>query len=136
MKYTLVEYSSNNSGGSWWLKDEDWLNLEKNGWEINWCKDDPFYIKDWGKGSDWDGRWLGALAKSATFKGTMREAIDSFNIHSGNNARDLGCSCCGTPHDFSLQEYDTEKMEEDGDDYYPNTLEYWSPSFPAQGEEY
>ena len=32
-----VEYSSNNSGGSWWLSDDDWRKLEKAGWEIQWC---------------------------------------------------------------------------------------------------
>ncbi len=26
-----IEYSSNNSGGDWWLKDEDWFALEKAG---------------------------------------------------------------------------------------------------------
>lgn len=31
-----VEYSSNNSGGGWWLKDTDWLALEEQGWEIEW----------------------------------------------------------------------------------------------------
>lgn len=27
-----VEYSSNNSGGSFWLNDKDWKALEKAGW--------------------------------------------------------------------------------------------------------
>ena len=31
-----VEYSSNNSGGRWWLKDEDWIALEKAGWTVAW----------------------------------------------------------------------------------------------------
>lgn len=31
-----VTYSSNNSGGGWWLKDEDWLKLERAGWTVLW----------------------------------------------------------------------------------------------------
>lgn len=31
-----VEYSSNNSGGSWWLKDKHWRDLEEAGWEVVW----------------------------------------------------------------------------------------------------
>ena len=31
-----VEYESNNSGGSWWLKDEDWIAMEKAGWDVGW----------------------------------------------------------------------------------------------------
>lgn len=39
-----VDYTSNNSGGGWWLNDEDWLALEKAGWDVSWgptlfCKD-------------------------------------------------------------------------------------------------
>lgn len=31
-----VKYSSNNSGGDWWLTDEDWRRLEEAGWEVEW----------------------------------------------------------------------------------------------------
>lgn len=31
-----IEYDSNNSGGSFWLKDEDWKALEDAGWHVNW----------------------------------------------------------------------------------------------------
>jgi hypothetical protein len=34
-----VTYSSNNSGGSWWLKDEDWQKLEDAGWYVVWGGD-------------------------------------------------------------------------------------------------
>lgn len=30
------EYRCNNSGGYWWLKDEDWKALEKAGWTVIW----------------------------------------------------------------------------------------------------
>ena len=32
----LVEYSHNNSGGHWWLTDDDWRELEKAGWKVEW----------------------------------------------------------------------------------------------------
>jgi hypothetical protein len=45
-----IEYSSNNSGGSWWLSDDDWKKLEDAGWVVEWENE----------------RWLGALAKRAS----------------------------------------------------------------------
>lgn len=35
-----VEYDSNNSGGRWWLDDEDWRALEDAGWFVNWGGED------------------------------------------------------------------------------------------------
>ena len=31
-----IEYSSNNSGGSWWLTPADWRALEDAGWDVQW----------------------------------------------------------------------------------------------------
>lgn len=90
-------YASNNSGGSWWLKDEDWKNLEAKGWKVDWIKDLPndSFLK--GK----DGRWLGALAKSATKEfPNLGEAIADFEIITGQDYYDEGCNCCGNPHDI------------------------------------
>lgn len=33
---SYVEYGSNNSGGEWWLSDEQWRALELAGWEVVW----------------------------------------------------------------------------------------------------
>jgi hypothetical protein len=92
----LVKYSSNNSGGSWWLKDADWLALERAGWHVEWggnyfCKskyklsnqeippgkpepcenpDDCHGHRRFDTAVEADtgknGRWLGALAKYAS----------------------------------------------------------------------
>ena len=92
-----IEYSSNNSGGSWWLSDDDWKNLEAAGWEVQWVKDDE-YKQKWYSGSD---RWLGALATSATREGlSMEEAISEWAGITGQYADKEGCPCCGQPHDF------------------------------------
>lgn len=93
-----VEYHSNNSGGSWWLSDEDWKNLEEAGWEVDWYKDraDPLSGRD-----NPEGRFLGALASSAKRYGvTLRHAVAEWEAITGECATDEGCPCCGTPHSF------------------------------------
>jgi len=96
VKLTEYEYSSNNSGGTWWLKDEDWRKLEAAGWRVRWVKDGghPF-LKP---GED---RWLGALA-TAAFKAFPSEdaARDEFEAITGQDANAEGCNCCGQPHNF------------------------------------
>lgn len=64
MAERYVTYSSNNSGGSWWLTDQNWKDLEKAGWEVKWVKDDPYHKNNGG-----GDRWLGALATEATRRG-------------------------------------------------------------------
>jgi hypothetical protein len=97
-----IEYRSNNSGGSWWLEDQDWLALEAAGWQVHWVKDDPERMK-------WEcaktGRWLGALATSASkdFE-SPGEAIREFERITMQNTSNEGCNCCGAPHNFSWGE--------------------------------
>lgn len=92
-----VRYSSNNSGGHWWLKDEDWLNLEKAGWEVRWFKTDQFH-QDWHPSED---RFLGALAQEAVRRNTtMSEAIAEWSRITGQDPEEEGCPCCGQPHSF------------------------------------
>ena len=78
-------YDTNNSGGSWWLNEEDWMRLEKAGWIIEWKKED----------------WLGTKATRALFLGSYSEAVHSFETVLGMNADEEGCPCCGQPHSFS-----------------------------------
>jgi hypothetical protein len=80
-----ITYSSNNSGGDWWLSDDDWKKLEAEGWKVNWKPK----------------RFLGALATTATKEFASRdEAITEWERITGQDAWDGGCSCCGNPHDF------------------------------------
>lgn len=80
-----IEYSSNNSGGDWWLSDDDWKALEAAGWVIEWKPE----------------RWLDALATSATREGlSMDDAIAEFEKVTGQDANATGCECCGEPHYF------------------------------------
>lgn len=83
-----IKYSSNNSGGSWWLSDDDWKKLEAAGWSVEWKKE----------------RWLGALAKSASKDfDSVGAAIREFEEVTGQQASDEGCNCCGAPHSFSWE---------------------------------
>ena len=93
-----VTYSSNNSGGYWWLHDQDWLNLEAAGWKVDWYKDmDSGALFRTGE----EGRWLGALASGATRKGlTLTEAVAEWESITGLSADEAGCRCCGQPHSF------------------------------------
>lgn len=108
MKTFHVEYSSNNSGGSWWLKDGDWKNLEKEGWRVHWEADRP--ADAWFSGDvKKTGRWLGALATNACkdFEATSEgdaenKAISEFESITGQDYWSRGCSCCGNPHYMSV----------------------------------
>lgn len=129
-----VEYSSNNSGGHWWLTDDDWKQLELAGWKVAWCRlgklykngravtdangtpklvpidelpddKDHKWQKDYRDYRDNDGRYLGALAKEAYRTGlSLEEAVDEWETVTGKSSCDTGCPCCGPPHSFT--EYD------------------------------
>lgn len=112
----IVRYKANNSGGSWWLADEDWRALEKAGWTVEWFRNDPYYKSD---------RFLGALASSATRTGlSLGDAIAEWERITGQESSALGCECCGTPHYFA---------EETGDGHY---IRSYSPEFPLYGDKF
>jgi hypothetical protein len=91
-----ITYSSNNSGGDWWLTDGDWYALELAGWEVDWFR----YSGDRKKLKQ-SHRWLGALASSASREGlTLDEAVEEWESLTGKSAKDSGCECCGPPHTF------------------------------------
>lgn len=126
---SYVQYESNNSGGRWWLNDEQWFALEQAGWVVEWetlghkytergdyaDRDEngiPVLVpKEESNGlglfKDKDGRFLGALAQRAYRPGLrLREAAEEWERITGESSTDAGCACCGQPHRFT--EYDTE----------------------------
>lgn len=117
-----IEYSSNNSGGSWWLNDSDWLALESAGWVVDWYADQTSGPYSTYKG----GRFLGALASHAhkivSSKAEASEAIEEWERLTGNSATSEGCNCCGQPHYFSL--YDDEDNYVSSFDVSPKYVEY------------
>ena len=85
----LVNYYSNNSGGEFWLADEDWEALEKAGWIVNWH----------------DKRRFGTPAYEAEKEfNTIKEAIDEFEKITNQEASAEGCECCGPPHEFTWED--------------------------------
>lgn len=116
-----IVYNSNNSGGDWWLGDDNWKALEANGWVVHWYHDpdDPSHShsrEDVGTSlgchshrygdpllqanSDGD-RWLGALAVSAAKEtNDPAGAIEEWERTTGMRAGSVGCNCCGPPHTF------------------------------------
>lgn len=113
MKYT-VEYSSNNSGGRWWLTDSDWEKLEEVGWTVRWYRDE----KDRIFGSHKDGRFLRALASRASIEieaksasEAMAAGIQKWESDTGQSASEEGCNCCGPPHAFTVKNEDGGEWE-------------------------
>lgn len=95
-----VKYISNNSGGDWWLKDEDWYNLEKSGWNVHWFKNETNQYMS----ADKDGRWLRALAKYAEKEfDSPSDAMKEFEKITSQKVSDEGCNCCGAPHSFEWE---------------------------------
>jgi hypothetical protein len=94
-----VQYSSNNSGGSWWLDDEDWRALEEAGWKVGW------YIDSGMRMVTEEGRFLGALAADASKEfPSLREGIAEWESITGQDSYEEGCECCGPPHGFYSEE--------------------------------
>ena len=131
----ILEYSSNNSGGSFWLSDEDWKNMEDAGWKVQWggrwfCnskwnlrpKERPAYLeKECSQDEECPGhpaarnfeevnksmRWLGALATNATIEtDNPKRTIREWEDLVSQDSCATGCSCCGPPHDFSWRDED------------------------------
>lgn len=135
-----VEYRTNNSGGSWWLSDDDWKALEDAGWEVEWggvyhCGTSASFRRPEGapepceSSDDCPGhsvcenaeqarahRWLGALATRAEIEvEDPVEAIRSFERVTGEDASAEGCNCCGPPHSFSWEDENGEWEYASGD---------------------
>lgn len=98
----MINYISNNSGGSWWLTDEDWINLEKWWWRVfwGWFNTDHTDRKFNSYQEAEKYRWLWALATSAKFDWTEEEAIASFEDITWIDTNEEWCECCGEPHLF------------------------------------
>lgn len=95
-----VTYRANNSGGRWWLTDGDWKALEAAGWSVEWC---ALEVREYRR-PDTDGRWLGALAVSASIEcETPGDAMRAFESVTKQTVSDEGCNCCGAPHEFSWE---------------------------------
>lgn len=104
---SYIEYSTNNSGGSWWLSDKDWEALEEAGWVVNWLEDDDY----WSSKVDENGKWLGTKALRARRYGLPMAIVKAeFSVVTGHYPDDEGCSCCGQPHAFYAHDENGEMI--------------------------
>lgn len=131
----VLVYSSNNSGGSWWLTDESWAALEDAGWVVHWqhpheqahgdvVHEVTEYTRFGGHHHSYEHelivverpdfetgeRWLGALAQSAALATTDPEAgIAQWEAVTGMSSTEEGCNCCGEPHNFTFYDADGKR---------------------------
>jgi len=101
----MVEYLSNNSGGSDWLSDKNWESLEKAGWRT-YGFDNFEYDKEGARILDTQGfpKFVGRKRRKIyAFKkfDNIREALLEFEELAEQDVSDEGCNCCGAPHSFS-----------------------------------
>jgi hypothetical protein len=109
MPWYEVEYSSNNSGGSFWLSDDDWYALRDAGWDVDWVAESEFHQRY----HPGEVRSMGALAMNASKtvqapdeSYAYRMVVDEFERITNEYANEHGCSCCGPPHNFYSSEVD------------------------------
>lgn len=129
----VIEYDSNNSGGSWWLSDDHWKALENAGWVVHWIHDretqhgehvhapstSAFAPRDHRHSYEdilmpaepTGERWLGALATSAAKVTTdPAKTVREFERITGQDASEQGCNCCGEPHNFVYRDSDGNRQ--------------------------
>lgn len=80
-----VQYSTNNSGGYYWLSKKDWLALESAGWIVD--KNDIF---------------MGVYHKAYRQARSIHHAVTEFANVTGQDPHAEGCNCCGQPHYFNV----------------------------------
>jgi hypothetical protein len=124
MESHYIEYNSNNSGGVWWLSDQNWIDLFEAGWKVAWADwpihytaegnhkidsdgapvispDDPEFESKWDAFKDDSGRFQGAVANRAYRNGlSFEDAVAEWEKITNMSALDAGCPCCGRPHEF------------------------------------
>jgi len=105
-----IEYSTNNSGGSWWLSDQDWLALEAAGWTVQWVGPNGGHREPYAKSLTEAAEYMGTHAVSAEKDFPVEDESDAeilakrcFERATGQDADDEGCSCCGRPHNFYVK---------------------------------
>lgn len=92
-------YSSNNSGGSFWLKERDWKALEAAGWVLIERKS-PLFL----------GQKYTEAYKMIEYDEILKTIAEFFDV-TGQNIFDFGCSCCGAPHSFRAEDENEERIK-------------------------
>lgn len=88
-----VSMRENNSGGYWWLNESDREGLEKAGWRVT------HPVSRWGGGTG-----ISKVFHADTEHGAIVQAKMDFNNATSQYADSLGCTCCGQPFWFNVDE--------------------------------
>ena len=92
-----VVFNENNSGGSWWLREEQYQKLFDAGW-----KPGRWRYGDEGKG--YGGAVKIIVLDAVDAKLAERQAYDlaitEWEHLTGENHNEVGCTCCGPPYQF------------------------------------
>lgn len=113
----ILVYDSNNSGGNWWLTDENWEALAAAGWNVHWAHIPKDFEYDRPVGRcygdkvldtvkrDPDVRYLGAAAAGCAKRfDNPAEGVREWEGLTGQSAGAIGCNCCGSPHSFEWRD--------------------------------
>lgn len=87
---SYIKMRENNSGGSFWLTEQNYKDLFALGWE--------------GEGIDPTNRYDGRVLINRVL--SKRMALAQFEDVTGYSPDEEGCECCGQP--FYFVEYDDE----------------------------
>lgn len=79
-----IEYTSRNSGETWFLDDREWEALARAGWDVE---------------ASANKAQITISASSA--REALTDAIHAWERVTGCQASNPGCDCCGPPHNFS-----------------------------------
>jgi hypothetical protein len=101
-----VDFSENNSGGSWWLDGKDYTALYLAGWKSD-------------EDSRYDGRPYRVTKRFTAPTERLAEsmAIDEWERITGASAQEEGCNCCGQPYNFY-----TSQVNSDGSDEFSEAV--------------
>jgi hypothetical protein len=89
-----ITFSENNSGGCWWLKQEQYANLFKVWWKPGReCYDGTV------RGAS-RIIVLDAIDEDVALAAASKLAIMEWEKATGENADEIGCTCCGPPYQF------------------------------------
>ena len=104
----LIGYRENNNGGYRRVTEDGWKTLEAAGWKrmVRWPKGDATgnYVLDENglpvpnmDTDDWDPHMAFKICE------TPGHAIREWEVATGLQATDEGCTCCGVPHRFEWE---------------------------------
>jgi hypothetical protein len=92
----IVGMDENNSGGYYWLGEDDYKDLIDKGWTRG--------VEKYGYGGT-ETRVAHKTFEAASEDHAIELAKSEFEVVTGQRADAIGCTCCGRPFYFSVDPY-------------------------------